>query len=139
LCIRREIIEHYGALTEEFFYGEEDFEFSMRLERLKIKKACVTQTQVYHKIGISSHELMNRQTDKKVLLFAVNRIVDMKKYLSPIVWRIWKKFALIYFFFLLVGQYREPIGKSWLVINAARKISASLEMVDKNVVQTILS
>jgi len=138
LCIRCEIIDKYGALSEDFFYGEEDFEFSMRLKKLNIKKACINNTKVYHKIGISSDEYLNQKASKKVLLFAVNRIVNMKKYLSPVKWRLWLGPALSYFFLLLILQYRVSFKEAWDTIYSARKISAPLTKVDKNVVQSII-
>ncbi len=139
LCIRREIIKKYGALSEDFFHGEEDFELSMRLRRLKIKKVCVTKAKVYHKIGISSNELLKQKISKKVLLFAVNRIVDMKKYLSPKIWRVWLEFSLCYFFLLMLIRYRLSIKEVWKTIYSARKISMPIHKVDKRIVQSIVS
>jgi len=139
LILRRETVEKYGALTEDFFHGEEDFEFSLRLARHKALKVCVNRARVFHKIGISAHGLLAGQIEKKVLLFAVNRLVDMKQYYSRPLWFFWRELALVYFFLMLILRYRVRIKVAWRTINTARKISAPLSKVSDQVVNTIVN
>lgn len=138
LIFKRQTLEKYGALTEDFFHGEEDFEYSMRLKQHKALKVCINHTKVYHKIGVTAHELLNGQTGKKVLLFAVNRLVDMKRFYPHLLWIIWRELALVYFFLMLWIQYREKPSLAWQVIKDARMISTPLEKVDNKIVQNIL-
>ena len=139
LILRRETVEKYGKLTEDFFHGEEDFEFSLRLARQKALKVCANRARVFHKIGISAHGLLAGQIEKKVLLFAVNRLVDMKQFYSRPLWFFWRELALVYFFLMLILRYRVRIKVAWRTINTARKISAPLSKVSDQVVNTIVN
>jgi GT2 family glycosyltransferase len=90
LIFKRRTLEKYGALTEDFFHGEEDFEYSMRLKKHKALKVCINNTKVYHKIGVTANELLNGKSGKKVLLFAVNRLWDMKRFYPYLIWISWR-------------------------------------------------
>ncbi len=72
-----------GLLSEKFFFGEEDFEFSLRLKSCKQKIACVYDSIVYHKVSqsvASSDNEFNR-----MFLFYAMRFIDYKNYYSVIV------------------------------------------------------
>jgi len=139
LILRQATVQKYGALTEDFFHGEEDFEFSMRLARHKALKVCVNRARVFHKIGVTAHGLMAGQVAKKVLLFAINRIVDMKQFYSRPLWILWRELALIYFFLMLCLHYRVRIRSAGRTINTARKVSAPLIKVNDEVVHAIVN
>ena len=34
-----------------FFFGEEDFEFSIRMKKANVYMACVLDSLIYHKVG----------------------------------------------------------------------------------------
>src|SRR5438046_1168050 len=40
-----------GALSEDFFFGEDDYEFALRMRRLGLEMACVHGAIVYHQDG----------------------------------------------------------------------------------------
>lgn len=40
-------------LTERFFFGEEDYDFSLRMKKEGVCMACVTTSVIYHKVGSS--------------------------------------------------------------------------------------
>jgi len=138
LCLRRETVERFGILSEDFFHGEEDFELSMRLKRYGQKMVCIGGSAVYHKIGSTAHHLLQRQIGNKVLLFAINRLVDMKRFYSHYVWLIWRELALTYFYLLLTLRYRVPFSKAAAIISQARRLSGRLSQVNKSTVEQIL-
>lgn len=62
-----------GLLTERFFFGEEDMEFSLRLRDREIKAYCVTGSVIYHKVG-STLENNFRKSE----IFTLKRLVNMR-------------------------------------------------------------
>ena len=58
-----ELLDCEGRLlTERFFFGEEDFEFSMRMEAQGVKMACVLDSVIYHKVGASGSRMSVRDS-----------------------------------------------------------------------------
>lgn len=88
LFIRTTVIEKYGALSDDFFHGEEDFNFCWRMKKNHVKGKCINRTLVYHKISATSKK-DGGQLGKIVGYYAY-RIVDMKQFYSKIVWHMWK-------------------------------------------------
>jgi GT2 family glycosyltransferase len=66
-----------GLLSEKFFFGEEDFEFSIRLKKNKQKIACLPSSVIYHKIGSSIKT--EPQSINRAFLHHLNRLIDFKE------------------------------------------------------------
>lgn len=98
LFFKAEIIKDYPLLTERFFHGEEDFEFSYRMRRLGIKIACVLSSHIYHKVGVSTKELNN--VGKKYTYYLL-RFIDMRQQMHPISFKLWKIVYTPYIYVLL--------------------------------------
>ena len=62
-----------GLLTERFFFGEEDMEFSLRLHDTGTKAYCVLTAVVYHKVGST---LTNNF--RKSEIFTLKRLVNLR-------------------------------------------------------------
>ena len=69
-----------GKLSEKFFFGEEDFEFSLRLRKHKQKVACVFDSIIYHKV--SQTVAKDDNTFNRMFLFYAMRFIDYKPYYS---------------------------------------------------------
>jgi GT2 family glycosyltransferase len=83
-----------GALTEQFFFGEEDYEFSLRLQQRGLSMACVYEAVVHHKIGTSV-----RKVSKPVggiLLQYVCRLLNTRNYYSRLRWNTTRLLAYLY-------------------------------------------
>jgi len=139
LCIRKEIVDLYGGFSEQFFFGEEDFELSMRLKKRKVALACATKSKVYHKIGNSTKTNLEGQIEKKVFLFIINRVVDMRSFYPNWIWKIWRVLIMSYFGYLLIIKYERSWHKMKYVIRKAYHLSGKIRNVDRNLVENILS
>lgn len=82
-----ELIDEQGhLLTERFFFGEEDFELSMRMKKLRVKMACVLDSQIYHKVGASGNKMHGLG---KVYMHYLNRFIDIRIHKSGLFYYIW--------------------------------------------------
>ena len=82
-----DLLEDGKLLTERFFFGEEDFDFSLRMKRKRIQMACVMSSQIYHKVGASRGTL----TPEKIYLSYLCRFIDIRNHFSRagnFLWRI---------------------------------------------------
>jgi GT2 family glycosyltransferase len=88
LFIRSSIIEKYGALSDDFFHGEEDFNFCWRMKKYHVKGRCINRVLVYHKVNATSNKI--GLLPGKVVGYFACRIVDMKQFYSKPLWNVWK-------------------------------------------------
>jgi GT2 family glycosyltransferase len=137
LMINTEIIQKFGLLSEKFFFGEEDFEFSMRMNKNKNIMISVAESIVYHKIGTSKEEFMKKK--KQLFLHGINRLIDCKDYYSPFVWNIWKEFMLLYYFFTIILRHKFSIHDALYMINELRINSRIHTDVKKKTLELIFS
>jgi len=86
------LLRKHGGLTEDFFFGEEDFNFCWRMKRLGVKGKCVNRTLVYHKVSVSSKNA--GVLPGKLAGYFVNRIVDMKQFYPYLVWLCWREILI---------------------------------------------
>jgi len=82
-----------GILTERFFFGEEDFEFCLRMNQQKVKMACVLNSKIYHKVSSSTK---STNTYGKIYLHYLNRFVDMRLHFSSPAYAIWTIPSVVY-------------------------------------------
>jgi GT2 family glycosyltransferase len=136
LCVRSEVISKHGQLTEKYFFGEEDFEFSYRLNKLSIPMVCVGNSQVFHKVGTSS-QLLLKNAERKILLFAVNRIVDLRDIYPNLLWIVWKYFALIYFGYLLLKN-KIRLKRILHILRVINRNVGNISDVRKETIEEIL-
>lgn len=119
LFFRPELLSMDGALlTERFFFGEEDFEFSLRMYRQKMKMACLLQSKIYHKVGASRDKIGQKSNWGKDYSYYLAKLICYRLYYSPL------KFGLL-LVLLLPGctrNFRRNCG-SW---SAAVKIVCKL-------------
>lgn len=82
-----ELLDVEGRLlTERFFFGEEDFEFSMRMNSQGIKMACVLNSVIYHKVGASASRMSGLG---KIYLHYLNRFIDIRLHNSALFYALW--------------------------------------------------
>jgi len=119
-----------GLLTEQFFFGEEDFEFSLRLLRSKQKMACVYNSLIYHKVGTSIKKdydlLYNR-----LFLHYVCRLINHKRYYSKSFRWLIKVMHLGYGYYLTMVRYKYGLIKSIRFWNTVNKYVIDHDKVSK--------
>ena len=106
LFIRSSVIEKHGLLTDQFFFGEEDFNFCWRMKKAHVVGMCLKDTLVYHKVSKSS-EKKGGIVGKKAAYYVL-RIVDMKQFYPHVVWVMWKDLLVLA---LGMKWRRDGIGK----------------------------
>lgn len=96
-----------GYLSERYFFGEEDFEISLRLRKKKLKMACVYDSIIWHKVGGSIKKDKKWPTGK-VFIFYLSRFMNLKDYYSYPSWLINVSIQTCYAITMLV--FRNKIG-----------------------------
>lgn len=83
-----ELLDDSGKLfTERYFFGEEDFEFSIRMRKKDVKMACVTSSQIYHKVGRSRNKMKAIAHVGKYYMYYLNRLITLRTHCSPLYYR----------------------------------------------------
>jgi GT2 family glycosyltransferase len=130
LMVKKQVFQKHGALTERFFHGEEDFEFSWRLQKTEIKMTCIKTSRIYHKEGVTIGNHFDRK--RRLSLSVINRLVDMKAFLTPLRWNLWKMFVLPYYFYLFTLKHGNGVTKSFKLLIKVNKLAKSLDSVPKS-------
>jgi len=109
LLARSSVFRNYGLLTEKFFFGEEDYEFSLRMKKNKVRMASVLSAKVYHKVSVSSETVFGQEKIASAFITLLNRYVDMKFYYRHFYWKIWRVASLGYILPMLKIKYDASI------------------------------
>lgn len=95
-----------GAISEDFFFGEDDYELSLRMKKLGLPMACAHGAVVYHKvsasIGKSSRPLGS------ILVYYVSRLINTRNYYSKTRWQATRILAYLYLPVLLSRNGIDP-------------------------------
>ena len=132
LLARTDIFKRYGLLTEKFFFGEEDYEFSLRMKKNKVKMAAVLSTKVYHKVGISQNGVFDQNALAKAFIFYLNRFVDLRLYYRNLYWKIWRVASFGYILPLLKITYGVPLNKLYQFSSLLLQYSQTHDGVGEN-------
>ncbi len=132
-------VRSIGALSDRFFHGEEDFEFSMRLRRNQRKAAVAAKAVVYHKVAVSSTKELIKKDGTRIINAALNRLVHMKLYLRGYRWQIWRFFTMLYFYALMVVKHKLTPGYSIKLYFAIYRASSRLNRVTRQDINQIIN
>lgn len=98
LIIPSNTIDKVGLLTEKFFFGEEDYEYCLRLRDRGIPIAVTTKTKILHKVGRSISTKNKELQLSKTFVHHLNRFIDMRDYLGVYRWTFWRYLSTIIIF-----------------------------------------
>ena len=102
LLIGKSSLEQDNTLfTERFFFGEEDFDLSMRWKANNKKIACCTNSLIYHKVSASTQ---TRNELPKIYIHYLNRYINIKQHFGRLNYSIWKLVNNIWIFMLLIKK-----------------------------------
>lgn len=99
-----ELLDDDGVLlSDRFFFGEEDYEFSLRMKELGVKMACVMNSVIYHKVGASKNKLIDTLNVGKDYSFYLGKLIGCKMHYGGI------QFAVLLFlmFFKIFANFRR--------------------------------
>ena len=83
-----ELLDEQGhVFTERFFFGEEDFEFSLRMKAQKVQMACVLDSLIYHKVGAT---VGKTQGVSKYYMHYLNRSIDVRLHFNKFEYFVWR-------------------------------------------------
>ncbi len=129
LFFEESIIQNNGNLfSEKFFHGEEDFELAIRLKKNRIKMACVMNSIIYHKVGMS----VKKQESHigPIFIHYLNRIIDMRDNLSAFSFFFYK-FLLYLTIIRALYLYNLPLRTIFYFINKLKKEYRIMDCVNK--------
>jgi GT2 family glycosyltransferase len=95
-----------GLLTERFFFGEEDIDFSYRLMKQNKRMICALDAVIYHKVGQSFNSCSKNVNKGAIFIYYLNRFVNMKiQFNNLLIWNIWRFIYSFYIFYLLSKNF----------------------------------
>lgn len=136
LFINKSIFEDYGLLTERFFFGEEDWEFSLRMMDANESMYCIPKAKLYHKVGASTNEFFDEGSLFKTCVNYVNRFINFKSRYHNVYWYFWREIYFIYIS-LFLKKKKVQIPEIRACISLIRKYSDNYDNVSKNIIEKI--
>lgn len=97
---------------DKFFFGEEDFEFGLRMKKQRYRMACVLDSIIYHKVGRSRKKILSLP-----YIYYINRLINVRDYYSRLFFFFYKYLIALYIVFLLMKKYRMSFMQSLKFIN----------------------
>jgi len=134
------IFRQIGFLTELFFFGEEDFELSLRLKKHKYKLACLYDAIIYHKVG----ETINSLSEKKgkglssINIYYLNRFINMRRHWPFWIWNLWRFAYLLYIVPMLRLKYKFSWHSLCLLCLNIMRYSNRFNKVDKGTFEKLI-
>lgn len=99
MMIRADVLRKYGLLSNDFFFGEEDFEFSSRLKRNGVMCISFLDSKIYHKVSSSAKRHI-QDHDSAIISYWVNRYIDIRKQFGKgVKWVAWESITTLLLFF----------------------------------------
>ncbi len=134
LFARTNAFSQFGLLSDKFFFGEEDYEFSIRLKRHQVKQVAISSAKAYHKFGESKTKIFADDWLAYAFTCYLNRFINRKlNYKGPICWQIWRLICLSYIVPKLIIVHRYPLPRVGQFIRLLWKYSNCYDCVDRDI------
>jgi GT2 family glycosyltransferase len=130
LLLRSSLLEKHGGLSEKFFFGEEDFEFCLRMKKNNIRMSCCLGALIYHKVSASVDNASSKFLNK-VYVHYVNRFINLRDYWPRLFWLFWRLCYCIFIYDLLGRKYNISRRDKVAFIRRLRLDSSLLPGVDR--------
>jgi GT2 family glycosyltransferase len=129
--VRTTAFAEQGLLTERFFFGEEDYEFSRRLKRKGLPIACTFDAVIHHKVGSSIDRAAPPAQLGRYYIYYLNRFIDMRDYYPKPIWWSWRWLSLAMVLPRLKRSRRLSSRGLWLLARRLLLDSARLDGVSR--------
>lgn len=130
--------DNHNLLTERFFFGEEDFEFGLRMKKRKVKMACVLSSIIYHKVG-GSRKVKSKKLGH-VYIHYLNRLIDVRHFMPKWQYYFYKMVFFLNMFRILYKVYNLNIIEIYSFIKRLNNSSKNMDGVSKEFfLQTVKS
>jgi GT2 family glycosyltransferase len=128
----------HGLYTERFFFGEEDYELSKRLQRLHQPLACCFDAVIEHKVGSSIDRAAPPAMLGRYYLYYLNRFIDMRDYYPRPIWWVWRLGSLA----VVIPKLRRSRHLSWralrILFQRLMRDSSRLDGVSKERFEAVM-
>jgi GT2 family glycosyltransferase len=119
-----------GVLTERFFFGEEDLEFSFRQREAKRPMACLYSSVIYHKVSASVGR-MKPSTAGSIYLFYLSRLINNRQYSSPFMFGVKTLMHLGYVCPMAMWRYKLSVRQVTLIVVTLLRELGRIDRIDK--------
>lgn len=119
--------ESHKIFIEDFFFGEEDFNFCLRMNKAKHQMACLLDSKIYHKVSVSTS---TKNKAGKMYIHYLNRYIDIRRSTSGVFYFLWACVNTIYALLLLVKN-RYGIRGSIRIMTSVIKDSRRKQQVTR--------
>jgi GT2 family glycosyltransferase len=126
-----------GILTDKFFFGEEDINFSLRQKKEKRSMACCFSSIIYHKVN-SSFTKTDAIIPGTLYIYYISRLIDNKQYSSSLLFIIITIMNLDYAFYCMIFKYRLGIKVAFNIISTILKELKRIDRIDKSYFQKFI-
>ncbi len=134
--VRASVFREHGLLTERFFFGEEDYDFSRRLQRSHLFIASCLDAVITHRVGSSIDRAAPPVALGRYYIYYLNRFIDMRDHYPRPVWWAWRWASLAY----VLPRLKVSRSLTWRsVAGLGRKLlrdSSRLDGVSKELFET---
>jgi len=128
----------YGLLSEDFFFGEEDYEYSLRMQAYEIRMACVLNAVIYHKVSSSSSRASSEAMGR-IFIHYLNRFINLRRFTKAWRWQLWRFNFMIYIVVMMLIRYHTGLARTWRFSRLLMKESSRLKSVNKATFETYFS
>ena len=139
LFARAQLWRDEGLLSERFFFGEEDYEFSRRMRKRGRAIACCFEAVIYHKVGAAARNAMPASSTARIYLHYLNRFVHIRSEWPRFWWRLWRLASALYILPMLRFRFGVPFGRSLILFRDVLHESATLASVDRATFERIMT
>lgn len=112
-------------LTNRFFFGEEDFDFSLRMQEEGKKMACVLDSVIYHKLGATRENFSKREL---IYIHYLNRFIDIRQHWGNsfrfLVWQFLYIPYIVSIFYRTKSGFLSSIKLSFRMARHAKTLDA---------------
>ncbi len=123
--------ERTGILSDKFFFGEEDMDFSLRQKKAGHKMACVFQSIIYHKVHASVGRITGEINLGKVYLFYLMRFIDNRQYAPKWLYSLQVIINVLYAIPMIRIRYKASFYQIFRLFKALLHELKTADSVDK--------